>query len=739
MYKKFFGFTELPFQLVPNPVYLYLSKSHEEALAHLTYAISQGDGFVEITGEVGTGKTTLCRVFLDSLSEKSEAAYIFNPKLDSIQLLKAINDDLNLDSSKDNIKDLIDVLNDFLLAKKKEKKTILLIIDEAQNLDPEVLEQLRLLSNLETSTSKLIQIILVGQPELTEKLGSYELRQLGQRITLSCHILPLTFEETCEYIRHRIHIASGHPVVKFDEGAFKAIYKYSKGVPRRINILCDRTLLTAFVLESRKVTGKIVKLAISELKGNLKMRRSKRIFAPVLSLAFCLLFVAFIYGLYVSDYFQNTKKLQKETVVKVFPVAATEKVGKIEPVQEPSLGQNLSLIEVLSDNFAEHSRRIALQTVLNLWTDNVVIKDESDFIEDDLTYFKLGAKQNGLVTYMAEEDFPFLLRLNLPPILEFSIPGYPNSIYMVCIKLDGDDVILTADNGKTVAMRQDQIDTYWTGLAYIPWKNFLGFMGTIPQNAPDESVISLKMLMRDIGYPDIPINSEYDEEAEAIVMGIQEKYGITVDGSVGALTKIALYNEAYSEVIPHIISNVDNSFNKRATKAALQPLGKQIEKTTVKTPDVRIEKLTTEITKIEPIVSDAFVEINISGENIEGNYNIFSIPSNGSNLARIVCDIACLRGVKTRGEKVVLVESNGVEKIRYFTYRGKMRVVVDVAEEKIKLLSYKSTKSEIVISVASGPREQKLKIADGEMEVREEGDGFRLEERRTETEKGSLM
>ena len=165
MYENFFGFKEKPFKLVPNPEYLFLSKSHEEALAHLTYALSQGDGFVEITGEVGTGKTTLCRAFLENLDDDAIAAYIFNPKLDPRQLIKTINDELGIKCKTDNTKDLIDNLNNFLMRQKTLRKKVLLLIDEAQNLSKNVLEQLRLLSNLETSKEKLLQIILVGQPE----------------------------------------------------------------------------------------------------------------------------------------------------------------------------------------------------------------------------------------------------------------------------------------------------------------------------------------------------------------------------------------------------------------------------------------------------------------------------------------------------------------------------------------------------------------------------------------------
>ena len=265
MYNKFFGFKEKPFKLVPNPAYFYLSKSHEEALAHLNYAISQGDGFVEITGEVGTGKTTLCRAFLESLNGIVEAAYIFNPKLGPKQLLRTINQEFGIKSAGDDTKELIDTLNAFLMQKKASGKKVILLIDEAQNLNRNVLEQLRLLSNLETNRDKLLQIVLVGQPELSAILNSYDLRQLGQRITLSYQLGPLTFNESKEYIQYRIGIAAKKTAIKFDRSAYRRIYKYSKGIPRLINIVCDRALLTAFVLNQFKITASITKTSIKEL------------------------------------------------------------------------------------------------------------------------------------------------------------------------------------------------------------------------------------------------------------------------------------------------------------------------------------------------------------------------------------------------------------------------------------------------------------------------------------------
>ncbi|MGD9053727.1 MAG: AAA family ATPase, partial [Desulfobacterales bacterium] len=265
MYNKFFGFKEKPFKLVPNPAYFYLSKSHEEAMAHLNYAISQGDGFVEITGEVGTGKTTLCRTFLESLNGSVEAAYIFNPKMGPKQLLRTIIEEFGIQTRSDNTKDLIDMLNAFLIKKKASGKKVILLIDEAQNLNRNVLEQLRLLSNLETNRDKLLQIILVGQPELSEMLNSHALRQVGQRITLSYQLSPLTFNECKEYIQYRINIAAQKSAIKFDRAAYRHIFKYSKGIPRLINIVCDRSLLTAFVMNQFKISAHIAKASVKEL------------------------------------------------------------------------------------------------------------------------------------------------------------------------------------------------------------------------------------------------------------------------------------------------------------------------------------------------------------------------------------------------------------------------------------------------------------------------------------------
>jgi general secretion pathway protein A len=265
MYNSYFGFREKPFKLVPNPDYLFLGKSHEIALAHLIYGTEQGEGFVVITGEVGTGKTTLCRNYLEGLDEHTASAYIFNPKLESAQLLASICGEFGILTEETSIKALLDLLNTYLIEQNAIGNKVVVLIDEAQGLSIENLELLRMLSNLETTRSKLLQIILVGQPELAHKLDSYELRQLSQRISISYHLSPLSAKESEAYIQHRLGIAAQRKATLFTANACRSAYHYSGGIPRLINIVCDRALLLAYSHNRPKVSKRLMQAAIREL------------------------------------------------------------------------------------------------------------------------------------------------------------------------------------------------------------------------------------------------------------------------------------------------------------------------------------------------------------------------------------------------------------------------------------------------------------------------------------------
>lgn len=267
MYERFFGFEEAPFRLTPDPRYLFLSAKHKEALGHLVYGLEEGAGFVAITGEIGAGKTTLLRSFLSDPPENARYAYILNPVLSGVELLEEINHELGL-REKGTQRELLVALNTFLLEQKQAGNQVVLVIDEAQALGGAILEQLRMLSNFETETAKLLQIVLVGQPELRDLLARPDLVQLEQRITVRWHLSALDRDETAQYIAHRLSTASGGRARRIlTASALKAVYAYTQGVPRRINVLCHRALLVAYAQDSTSITRKIVKQAIEEIES----------------------------------------------------------------------------------------------------------------------------------------------------------------------------------------------------------------------------------------------------------------------------------------------------------------------------------------------------------------------------------------------------------------------------------------------------------------------------------------
>ena len=267
MYLAFFGIAEKPFAITPDPRYLYLSARHADALAHLVYGINEAGGFIQLTGEVGTGKTTTIRSLLARAPKNAEIALILNPRLSAGEFLLALCEELGLGTDEraaTNTKDLVDMLNRYLLRAHAQGRRVVLIVDEAQNLDPEVLEYIRLLTNLETETQKLLQIILIGQPELRKLLAREDLRQLAQRITGRYHLDPLSRDETTAYVRHRMRVA-GATVDIFTRGALREIYNVSRGIPRVINIICDRALLGAYTQDLHQVPAALVRRAGAEV------------------------------------------------------------------------------------------------------------------------------------------------------------------------------------------------------------------------------------------------------------------------------------------------------------------------------------------------------------------------------------------------------------------------------------------------------------------------------------------
>lgn len=265
MYCQFYELKERPFNVTADPAFFFLSKKHKEALSHLLYGVRQRKGIIVITGEIGTGKTTLCRFFINQLEKNVKTAFILNPHFSEIQLLEAIIKDLGISTKEKSRFSFVWELNRFLLIESERGNNVVLIIDEAQNLKPHALEHIRLLSNLETDKDKLLQIVLVGQPELNRRLNLVELRQLQQRIAARYHITPLEKDEIEDYINHRLNIAGSINRIKFTDEAIQVISEFSGGVPRLINIICDRALLAGFIDEVNTINLHLINKCVEEL------------------------------------------------------------------------------------------------------------------------------------------------------------------------------------------------------------------------------------------------------------------------------------------------------------------------------------------------------------------------------------------------------------------------------------------------------------------------------------------
>ncbi len=275
MYTAHYGLREKPFSLTPDPRFLFLSASHREALAHVLYGVDRGEGFIAVTGEVGTGKTTLCRTLIERLGAETEIAYLFNPALDPEELLRAVAIEFDIQPVGLGRAELNDRLNRFLLDASRRGRRVLLIVDEAQGLSIETLEQMRLLSNLETASAKLIQIVLFGQPELDEKLDGKDLRQLRQRISVRCRLESLSDSETRDYVKHRVRVAAGDDRELFSASALREIRRRSRGIPRLLNLLADRSLLAGFADGAQRVSGSHVGQAAREILSARRVRPTR--------------------------------------------------------------------------------------------------------------------------------------------------------------------------------------------------------------------------------------------------------------------------------------------------------------------------------------------------------------------------------------------------------------------------------------------------------------------------------
>lgn len=547
MYLKYFSLTEQPFNMTPDPRFFYFSKKHEDALSNLLFGISERKGFITITGEIGTGKTTLCRLLLNRLDKKVKTSLIFNPNLTTIELLQAINQDFGIESKSISKKELVDALNAFLLGVLKRGDNAVLIIDEAQNLTPECLEEVRMLSNLETDRDKLLQIILVGQPELRKKLELERLKQLNQRIALRYHLEPFDPKEAKAYILHRLKIAGGDDKVFFTQQALDKVHEFSQGTPRLINLLCDKVLLAAFVADTKTVSNQIVDSAIKELRGdNFPSVKKAVIFnnnrfskddfirrsAPIAGLLVLILLVFFIAGY---------QKGIIGALVKENSAASKSTLAKNEQYLEYD---NDSILRVKKPGDSKMASLITLLKLLKI-----------EFIKNDILLeknkgekeFKDIIKNFGFEIFNVM-DFKQIKLLNLPLIINIQRDG--EEYYTVLRHIDNNSATIFDPLNGRVVYKLKELEAIWKGEAIILWKKLNGINVPISKVRPNSEVMSLQEVLRSRNIYNGKIDGYYGSMTEESVKEFQSRSGLKPTGDFDAETHMLLSKNIKGDALP---------------------------------------------------------------------------------------------------------------------------------------------------------------------------------------------
>jgi len=545
VYTEFYGLDEKPFALLPDPRFLYLGSSHREALAHLLYGIEEGEGFILVVGQVGTGKTTLCRTLLDRVGHDVDIAFIFNPSRTELELLTAINREFGLPTAGKDRTELTDDLNEFLLKGKAAGRRMILVIDEAQNLSPELLEQVRLLSNLETEREKLLQIVLIGQPELEDNLSKTELRQLRQRITVRWDLRPFDRAESDEYVNHRLRVAgrrAGRPL--FAPAALRSLYKASAGTPRIINALADRSLLAGYAEGRERIDAKTVRAAAQELSVRPLRSSSGRKLVSVAAASALLTLIGagafWWFGLRGAKLVPDVAGPVESPALPAPATAAlqTTKVASTLSLSATAEGADLvALAPLLEERGLAGTAADALAQVLYLWGYAKPIPAELD--------------PNQLATAVREvsplsvheglANLDQISRLNLPVILELDLPS--NVVrYVALQRLDADGSAVISGADRIFVLPAETLYKYWVGRTYFLWVNYKR-MKYIALGDDGTAVRWLQERLTELGYlrPGDP-SGQFDSVTEAAVRKFQASYSVRASGEVGPETLMALYN-----------------------------------------------------------------------------------------------------------------------------------------------------------------------------------------------------
>ncbi|HYX73105.1 MAG TPA: AAA family ATPase [Steroidobacteraceae bacterium] len=528
MYLSFFGLNEKPFAITPDPRYLYLSERHAEALAHLLYGINEAGGFVQLTGEVGTGKTTIVRSLLAQTPKNAEIALILNPKMTAPEFLLTICEELGIgvpDSALGSLKDLVDILSEYLLRAHAAGHRVVLVVDEAQNLSPEVLEQVRLLTNLETNTQKLLQIILIGQPELRELLSRMELRQLAQRITGRYHLNPLSHDETAAYVRHRLRVAGATTDI-FAPHALNAVFSLSQGVPRVINVICDRALLGAYSLDRHRVTAPLVRSAATEVFG----RRFTPDWLPwAITAAIALVLSGITFAVWKAQPWHarapasaSVAAVPRDDGASALPVALAS-APRSEPKAAP-------LAQLLGQHLTETDTDSAFAKLFGRWGAKY-----QPSTTDPCTQ----AASLGLACIAERGSFGQLRLYNHPAILLLH-DGKGATHQVVLTALDDEQAHLDVGGGQAVSL--GELSRYWLGDFVMLWRPASSPVKALSSGMRGAQVRWLRESLQRVrgAQSDAPVSDVFDAELAGEVREFQRLHQLAVDGIAGVQTQIAL-------------------------------------------------------------------------------------------------------------------------------------------------------------------------------------------------------
>ena len=560
MYTSFFGLNEPPFSITPDPRYLFMSERHGEALAHLVYGVTESGGFIQLTGEVGTGKTTLVRTLLQNrLPENADVAVVLNPQLSDLEFLETICEELGIadaDASGSS-KALIDSLNHHLLMAHADGRRVILVVDEAQNLSRDVLEQVRLLTNLETSKQKLLQIILIGQPELRELLARTDLRQLAQRITGRYHLEPLSRDETAEYIEHRLRVAGAIGEV-FDSGARKEVFRLSQGVPRLINVICDRALLGAYSREARSVNRTLVRRAAAEISGKAYQPAWLRFAPHALVAAGALVIAVGLWSVLASRDAPAPLAQAAPAPADVSPLPAEDpesppETSAIVPIPEQNGAAEFVEIEPEAGPSLEESLRVASDltgigpafgVLAGLW--GLELSGDAQRGCNEvlaLGYECLGRR--GSWTNLRQLDRPAILTLT-------DNDGDTHSVVLTAVRGNVADLSI---GGVEVSHPVLELQDLWFGQYLLLWKPALGQSVPLGPGAQNPTVVWLRESLAAIDdrYRADPIDSDvYDSNLAARVREFQRDHRLDVDGLAGRQTQIFINSLVAGDNVPRL-------------------------------------------------------------------------------------------------------------------------------------------------------------------------------------------